>query len=56
MYGRALDRGAAEIGLAQPDPAFAQPRHPLGTHAKGGFGEEDFLALVELVDHAFIGL
>ncbi len=35
---------------------FAQCRHPLGAHAKGGFGHEDFLGLVEFVDRAFIGL
>ena len=56
MYRRALDRGAPEMGLAHPDPPFAQPRHPLGTHAKGGFGHKDFLGLVEFVDGAFIGL
>ena len=56
MYRRALNRGAAEMGLAQPDPPFAQPLHPLGAHAEGGFGHEDFFGLVEFVDRAFIGL
>jgi len=56
MHGCALDRGAAEMRLAQPDPSFAQRRHPLGTHAKGGFGHKDFLGLVEFVDGTFIGL
>ena len=56
MHRRSLDRGAAEMRLAQPDPPFAQRRHPLGTHAKGGFGHKDFLGLVEFVDRAFIGL
>src|SRR6516225_380808 len=56
IYRGPLDRGAAEMRLAQPDPPFAQPRHPLGTHAKGGFGHKDFLGLVEFVDGAFIGL
>src|SRR5215472_17150230 len=56
IYRRALDRGAAEMGLAQPDPPLAQPRHPLRTHAKGGFGIEDLLGLVEFVNGTFIGL
>src|SRR5438552_4102498 len=29
MDGRPLYRGAAEMGLAQPDPPFAQRFHPL---------------------------
>jgi len=56
IYRGPLDRRTAEMGLAQPDPPFAQPRHPLGTHAKGGFGHKDFLGLVELVDGTFIRL
>jgi hypothetical protein len=43
------------MGLAQPDPPLAQSGHPLRTHAKGGFGIEDLLGLVEFVDRAFIG-
>jgi hypothetical protein len=56
VHGGALDRGAAEMGLAQPDPALAQRRQPLGAHAKGGFGNKDLLGLVEFIDGAFIGL
>jgi hypothetical protein len=56
IYRRALDRRTAEMGLAQPDPPFAQSRHPLGTHAKSRFGHKDLLGLVELVDGTFIGL
>jgi hypothetical protein len=56
MHRCALDRRTAEMRLAQPDPPFAQPRHPLGTHAKGGFGHKDFRGLVELVDRTFVGL
>ena len=44
------------MGLTQPDPPLAQRRHPLRAHAKGGFGHEHFLDLVEFVDRAFIGL
>ena len=36
MYGCALDRGAAKMSLAQPDPPFAQSRRPIRAHAKGG--------------------
>ena len=56
MHRCAFDRGAPEMRLAQSDPSFAQRRHPLGTHAKRGFGHKDFLGLVEFVDGTFIGL
>jgi hypothetical protein len=56
MHRRAQHSGAAEMGLAYPDPPLAQPFDPLGAHAKGGFRHKDFFGLVEFVDRAFIGL
>ena len=56
MDGRALQRSAAKMGFTQPDPPFAQRRHPLLGHAEGSLGHEHFLRLVEFVDRALIGL
>ena len=56
VNGRAQQRAAAKMGFTQFDPPLAQPLDPLGTHAKRGFGHEDFFGFVEFVDCAFIGL
>ena len=44
------------MGLAQLDPAVAQPLDPLRAHPEGRLGDEDLLGVVELVDRAFIGI
>ena len=56
VHRRALYCAAAEVGFAELDPPLAQRLDPLGAHAKGGFGHEDLLGLVEFVDHALVGL
>ena len=47
---------AAKVGFAELDPPLAQRLDPLGAHAKGGFGNEDFFGLVKFVDHALVSL